>query len=284
MSMFFDGACIQSAPNFSEGRDPDVIAAIVDAARDIPRVRIPDWSADRDHNRMVVTLVGAPDAVLDATVRMAKAAVERIDLRHHQGAHPRLGAIDVLPYIPLRGVTLEQCAELARTAATELTSRYDLPVFLYEAAAGGRSLPSIRKHAFDDILPDMGPPHPHPTAGAAVVGARMPLVAYNVDLGSNDLALAKHIAREVRAAFPDQVRALGLPLSSRGIVQVSMNIVKPSEVSLTDLMAFITARAPVLRSELIGAMPGYIAFDTVQSALRLTDVRPGQVLLESWPE
>ena len=262
----------------------DVMEAIVGAASAGGRVRVVDWSGDPDHNRMVVTLVGDPADVLDSALEMASTALAKIDLMRHQGAHPRLGALDVLPFIPLAGVTIEECVALARSASERLAERFNLPVFLYEAAAEGRSLPFVRQHAFVDLLPDFGPAHPHPTGGSAVVGARMPLIAFNVDLGSDDLALARRIARDIREAFPGRVRALGLPLSSRGIVQVSMNIVKPAEVSLLDVVEFISARAPVLRSELIGAMPGYTAFDTIRSALKLTDFKPGQVLLENWPE
>lgn len=262
----------------------DVMEAIVGAASAGGRVRVADWSGDPDHNRMVVTLVGAPADVLTSALEMASTALAKIDLTRHQGVHPRLGALDVLPFIPLAGVTLEECVDLARAASGLLAERFELPVFLYEAAGEGRSLPFVRQHAFADLLPDYGPAYPHPTGGAAVVGARMPLIAFNVDLGSDDLALARRIAREIREAFPGRVRALGLPLTSRGIVQVSMNIVKPAEVSLLDVIEFIGARSPVLRSELIGAMPGFTAFETIQSALKLTEMKPGQVLFENWPE
>jgi glutamate formiminotransferase len=284
MPMLYDGPCIQCAPNFSEGRDADVMESIVASARVGGRVRVADWSGDTDHNRMVVTLVGDPNDVADATLAMAQTALERIDLSRHQGVHPRLGAIDVLPFIPLSQITLSECADLARSVGRRIAEQFDLPVFLYESAAEGRSLPSIRQQAFAGISPDFGPNKPHPTGGAVVVGARMPLIAFNVNLGSNDLTLARKIARDVREAFPGRVRALGMPLASRGIVQVSMNVVRPAETSLPEIVEFISARAPVLRSELIGAMPGYIAFETIRSALKLTDIRPGQVLLESWPE
>ena len=284
MATVYDGPCIQCAPNFSEGRDSDVMETIVAAANTGGRVRVVDWSGDTDHNRMVVTLVGAPDDVAVAALSMAQTALERIDLARHHGAHPRLGALDVLPFIPLSQVTLPECADLARSVGMQLAEQLDVPVFLYEAAAEGRTLPWIRQHAFVELSPDFGPARPHPTGGATVVGARMPLIAFNVDLGSADLTLARKIARDVREAFPGRVRALGMPLTSRGIVQVSMNVVRPAETSLTEIVDFISARGPVLRSELIGAMPGYIAFESIRSALKLPDIKPGQVLLENWPE
>ena len=274
---------VQCVPNFSEGRDSLTIDAIVGAGR-VDGVRVADWSADADHNRMVVTLVGPPDRVVAASIAMAEVAVAAIDLNKHEGAHPRLGALDVLPFVPLRDIDLADCAALALQAAEEIARRLQLPIFLYEAASSqGRSLPFVRKEAFVTLAPDFGPAQPHSTAGAAVVGARGPLIAFNVDLGTHDIRLARSIARELRARYPGRVRALGLALASRGIVQVSMNIVEPQSVSLLEVLAYIGERAPVLRGELIGAVPGYTAFDALRSALRASELRPGQVLLENWP-
>ncbi len=226
---------IQCVPNFSEGRRPEVIAAIVDAARQTPGVRLADWSADTDHNRLVVTFVGPPAPVRAAALAAAAVAIERIDLRLHSGVHPRLGALDVLPFVPLAGLTLADCAALAREVGQELAARHDLPVFLYEAAASdGRSLPSVRKGAFRSLSPDFGPSLPHPTAGAAVVGAREPLIAYNVVLAASDAAIARSIARELRTGshgLPG-IRALGLLLPSRGLTQVSLNLTRPAETPL----------------------------------------------------
>jgi glutamate formiminotransferase len=283
MALLGDGPIIQCAANFSEGRNADIMAAIVDSTRPISSIRVADWSGDPDHNRMVVTLVGDIEGVRQASLAMAQTALAKIDLGLHNGVHPRLGVVDVLPFIPLIRVTLEECAELAVSVGKELAARFDLPVFLYEAAANGRSLPSVRKQAFADLVPDFGPASPHPTGGAAVVGARQPLIAFNVNLDCNDLALARQIASEIREAFAGRVRSLGLPLPSRGIVQISMNIIRPAETSLVELIDFIAVRAPVYGSELIGAMPGYAAFDTLRSALKLSDLNPGQILLESWP-
>ena len=176
-------ALVQCVPNFSEGRRPDVVAAIVAAVRGVEGVRLADWSADPDHNRLVVTFVGVPDAVRAAALAAAAVAVARIDMGGHSGVHPRLGALDVLPFVPLRGLTLGDCAALAREVGEEMAARHGLPVFLYESASPERrSLPFVRKEAFRTLIPDFGPSLPHPTAGAVVVGARGPLIAYNVVL------------------------------------------------------------------------------------------------------
>lgn len=281
---------IQCIPNFSEGRRPAVVAAIVDAVHGTANVRLADWSADPDHNRMVVTFVGAPDAVRAAALAAADAAVARIDLGRHEGVHPRLGALDVLPFVPLRGLSLADCAALAREVGQELAARHGLPVFLYEAAAPTpRSLPFVRKEAFHTLTPDFGPALPHPTAGAAVVGARGPLIAYNIVLATPDLSVARVLARELRTlpALPG-VRALGLRLPSRGLTQVSMNLTRPAETPLLAVFRHIETRAlalgtSVVESEVIGALPGPAAFAVLGDALQAPALKPGQVLLENWP-
>ena len=284
---------VQCVPNFSEGRDAQKIAQIVDAVHQCPGVRLVDWSADPDHNRMVVTFVGGLDAVTVAARAAAAKAIEIIDLRHHEGVHPRLGAIDVLPFVPVKNVSMDACAEAARAVARQLGADYDLPAFLYEYASPvNRSLPEIRKTAFDGLRPDYGPNAPHPTAGAVVIGARQPLIAFNVNLTDNTPAIARRIARELReggvAGFTG-VRSLGLALPSRAMSQVSMNIVRTESVRLHALYDYIAKRAEELgtqavESELIGAMPGYSAFALLQDSIALTGLKPGQVLWENWPE
>ena len=280
---------IQCVPNFSEGRRLDVIAAIVDAVRGTANVRLADWSVDPDHNRLVVTFVGPPGPVREAALAAAAVAIARIDLGRHEGVHPRLGALDVLPFVPLRGLTLADCAALAREVGEEMAARHGLPVFLYESAAPHpRSLPFVRKEAFRTLMPDFGPDRPHPTAGAAVVGARGLLIAYNVVLATTDLAVARSLAREMRAlpALPG-VRALGLRLPSRGLTQVSMNLTRPAETPLLAVFRHVETRArdfgtSVVESEVIGAVPGPSAFDVLRDALRAPALNPGQVLLETW--
>ena len=282
---------IQCVPNFSEGRRPAVVAAIVEAVRATSGVRVADWSADPDHNRMVVTFVGPPEAVRAAALSAAATAVARIDLGRHDGVHPRLGALDVLPFVPLRGLTLADCAALAREVGQEMAARHGLPVFLYEAAApAARSLPFVRREAFQTLMPDFGPDRPHPTAGAAVVGARGPLIAYNVILATPDLSIARTIAREMRAlpTLPG-VRALGLRLPSRGLTQVSMNLTRPAETPLLSVFRYIEARAvalgtSIVESEVIGALPGYSAFAVLADVMQAPGLKPGQVLWEDSPE
>jgi len=281
---------VQCVPNFSEGRDPQVIAAIVDAVRQTPGVRLVDFSADPDHNRLVVTFIGPPDAACAAALASAAAAIERIDLRTHHGVHPRLGALDVLPFVPLSGITLADCAALARSVGTTLAERFALPVFFYEAAsADNYSLPFVRKSAFTTLLPGCGPHAPHPTAGAAVVGARQPLIAYNVNLAASDIAVARTIAREMRVLprLPG-IRALGLHLPSRGLTQVSMNLTHPTQTPLLAVFQHVQRRADalstsVIESEVVGALPGPTAFGVLADALQAATLKPGQVLLENWP-
>ena len=278
---------VQCIPNFSEGRDSETIRAIVNAVRETERVRLADWSVDIDHNRLVVTFVGPPEPVRAAALAAGAAALSRIDLTGHQGVHPRLGALDVLPFVPLAGIDLSGCAALARAVGQELAHRHALPVFFYEAASpSGRSLPTVRKEAFQTLRPDFGPPVPHPTAGAVAVGARLPLVAYNVNLATSDIAVARTIARALRNRpdFPG-LRALGLPLPSRGLVQVSMNLTRPAETPLLSVLREVTRLAEergtaVLESELIGAMPLSSARDALAEALQMPQLQSGQVLWE----
>lgn len=281
---------VQCVPNFSEGRDPVVVAAIVQAVQGTHGVRLADWSADADHNRLVVTFVGPPAPVQAAALAAAAAAIKYIDLHVHTGVHPRLGAIDVLPFVPLSGLSLEACAALAEETGRALAARHGLPVFLYEAASPeGRSLPAVRRHAFAGFAPDFGPAAPHPTAGAVVVGARGPLIAYNVNLNTPDISIARTIARELRGLPPlPGIRALGLPLPSRGLTQVSMNLTRPAETPLLAVFGWVQARAlelgtTAVESELIGAMPGPSAFGILADALQMPTLKPGQVLWENWP-
>ena len=281
---------IQCIPNFSAGRDANAVHAIVEAVRQTAGVRLADWSADRDHNRLVVTFVGPPEPVRAAALASASAAISHIDLRAHQGVHPRLGAIDVLPFVPLSGITLAECAALAVSVGTELAARHALPVFFYEAASSqNHSLPFVRKAAFGTFAPDLGPPTPHPTAGAVVVGAREPLVAYNVNLAAPDPAAARAIARELRTSpgLPG-IRALGLRLPSRGLSQVSMNLTQPAGTPLLAVFRYVERRAAelgttALESEVIGALPGPSALGLLSDALHYPALQPGQVLWETWP-
>ena len=280
---------LQCVPNFSAGRDADAINAIVEAVRQTPGVRLADWSADADHNRLVVTFVGPPEPVRAAALAAAAAAIAHIDLREHLGVHPRLGAMDVLPFIPLSGITLAECAALAVSVGKELAARHSLPVFFYEAASPlAHTLPFVRKSAWGTLFPDAGPNTPHPTAGVVVVGARGPLIAYNVNLAASDPAAARTIARELRSlpGLPG-IRALGLRLPSRDLSQISMNLTQPAETPLLRVFQYVESRATalgttVVESEVIGALPGPAAFGLMADALYCSTLKPGQVLWENW--
>jgi glutamate formiminotransferase len=278
------GPLIQCIPNFSEGRDTRVLERIAESIEGND-VRLVDWSGDVDHNRSVFTFIGRPESVAAAALSAAKEAIATIDLGTHTGVHPRLGALDVLPFVPLRDITMDQCVKLARETGKRIADDFGVPVFLYDyASAAGTTLPDVRRHAFNEITPDFGPSLPHATAGAIAVSARRPLIAFNVNLQQGSLKEAREIAAELRTQFSGKVRALGLALRSRGVFQVSTNIVQPDLVSMADVLEFVEERLPVMETELIGAMPGLSAFHAIEHGLKLNKLKPGQVLFETWPE
>jgi glutamate formiminotransferase / 5-formyltetrahydrofolate cyclo-ligase len=263
---------IECVPNISEGRRDDVIAALAEAI-DVPGVRVLDRSSDRSHNRTVYTFAGEAAPLQDAVLRLFSAAVAAIDLRHHDGVHPRIGAVDVVPFIPLRDATMDECVALAKVVAATVADRFEIPVFLYEEAAaieGRRSLAEIRRGGVNGIAhrmqqtawhPDFGPRAPHPTAGATAIGARPILIAYNVNLATNRLGVAKRIASAIRASSGgfDHVKAMGVQLE-QGIVQVSMNLTNYRETSMTTVFDTIAREAAVdgvrvLESEIVGLAP-----------------------------
>lgn len=288
---------VECVPNFSEGRDPARIARLQAAAGSVVGAALLDTHQDPDHNRCVLTLAGEAEAVLEAAFRCVAEAVASLDLREHEGVHPRLGAADVVPFVPLEGATLADCAELARRLAQRLAAELELPVYLYGAAATAparASLPWLRKPGFEGLAealaseeraPDFGPRAPHPSAGATVVGAREFLLAYNVDLACEDLALAKRIARAIRTSsggLPG-VQAKGLPLAAQGRVQVSMNLNDLSQTGPGGVYREIAARAAeagveVARSELVGLMPEVALHEATRSLLRLEAPLPERVL------
>ncbi len=261
---------VECVPNFSEGRDRAVLSAINRAIASVEGVAVLDQTMDADHNRSVITFAGPPDAVVEAAVRGAGKAVETIDLSRHTGVHPRLGAVDVIPFVPLQNITLGECAALAVRAGQEIWTRLRLPVYLY--GEGGRPLEEVRRGQFEGLReavrtdrskrPDIGGPELHPTAGAAIVGARKVLIAFNVNLNTNDIAIAKQIARAIRASdggLPN-VKAIGLRLESRGLAQVSMNLtdyeVTPPHVVFLEIQRQALKRGVSLAgSEIIGLIP-----------------------------
>lgn len=255
------GRLLGCALNLSEGRRADVVDLA--AAQAATAAAVLDVSSDPDHNRTVLTLAGPRGELVEAVLRLARVAVDHIDVRTHEGVHPRLGAVDVVPFTPWRSASMTDAVAASRGCSTRLWEELALPVFLYEhaaAAAEARPLPWIRKNAFVRHPPDFGGPSPHPTAGATVVGARNLLVAYNVDLATDDPRPAREIAGDVRQAFAGRVRALGLFLPTREAAQVSMNILDPGRTTLAEVFAFVTERAgglgvAVLRSEVVGLVP-----------------------------
>jgi glutamate formiminotransferase / 5-formyltetrahydrofolate cyclo-ligase len=288
---------IESVPNVSEGRNRDFVDELATALRAVSGLLLLDHSADPSHNRSVYTLAGEPDAVREGILRMFERAIPRIDLRTHRGVHPRIGAVDVVPLIPLDGSTMPQCVELSRLLAASIAERFDVPVFLYEESATrperkrlehirrGQAEGLARKMTLPEWTPDFGPSSPHPTAGATIVGARMPLIAFNVNLDSQNV----HVAREVAAAVRESggglphVKALGLMLEHRGLAQVSMNLTDYTRTSIQaafdELVRQAAARGvEVLESELIGLIPQAALAATTAQHLRLHNFRDDQVL------
>jgi glutamate formiminotransferase len=272
---------VECVPNFSVAADEPLLDDIEQAMVATPDVWLLDRTADLDHARSVFTLVGAPTAVRAALELSVALAIARIDLRAHQGQHPRLGAVDVVPFVPLGSTTMATCIELAREFAVRVSARHDIPVFLYAEAAqrvDRRVLADVRRPRFEGLAqamarpggePDYGPRHPHPSAGAIAVGARPLLIAYNIQLASDDLAVATRIARRVRGrdgGLPG-VQALGLALPSQGVIQVSMNVLDHELSPLWKVWEEVGSLASaggieVIDSELIGLAPR-AAFDEV---------------------
>ena len=289
---------VECVPNFSEGRRRGVVDAIAAAIGAVPGIKVLDIEMDRDHNRSVVTFIGEGSAVGDAAFAGAKKAVELIDMNAHRGAHPRVGALDVLPFVPIAGVTLEACAEIARTVGKRIAEELGVPVYLYEAAAirpERRALPDLRRGEYEglkteietnpDRRPDFGPPRLHPTAGASIVGARPILIAWNVNLATRDVALAKRIASEIRerdGGLP-AVRAKGFDLPERGMVQVSMNMLDYRQTSLVRAFDAIRERAAtagveIAESEIVGLVPLEAVLDAARAHLKFTRLDRGQIL------
>ncbi|HVW78674.1 MAG TPA: glutamate formimidoyltransferase [Alloacidobacterium sp.] len=265
-------AMIECVPNFSEGADSYKVASIV-AAMQMDGVSLLDWSLDADHNRSVVTIAGTPAAVVEAAVRAAGRASELIDLTTQQGVHPRIGAADVIPFVPVRGVSLEQCALLARQAGMEIWKRYHIPVYFYEAAAARPDralLEDVRRGQFEGLRdavrkdvtrrPDVGGPDLHPTAGASAVGARRFLIAYNIYLDTDNVTTARAIAKEIRASAGGLSGVKAMGVLAHGMAQISMNITDFRQTSVADAYAAVKRQAerhrtqPV-RGELIGLLP-----------------------------
>ncbi len=256
---------LECVPNFSEGRNLGVVRAIVDAIQSAPGILLLGWEADPDHNRSVVTFAGQAEAVVEAAVRGTGKASELIDLSRHQGQHPRAGAADVVPFIPLGGVPMRDAVEAAHRAGEQIWSRLGIPVYFYGHAARApqrQRLEKVRRTGFDGAPPDLGSIAAHPTAGAVMAGARGFLIAYNVDLETQDAGIAKEIARRIRESSGGfhGVKAMGLYLAARGCAQVSMNLVDFANTPLNQVFSAIEEHAAELGAgvragEIIGFVP-----------------------------
>ncbi|GAB6084961.1 glutamate formimidoyltransferase [Alkaliphilus crotonatoxidans] len=288
---------VQCVPNFSEGRDLEKIEKIIEPFRGRDQVKLLDYSRDEDHNRLVVTLVGEPEALKSAVLEAMGRAIEVIDMTKHQGQHPRMGAIDVVPFIPVKNVSMTEAVALAKELAKEAAEKYQLPIFLYEKAASTpdrENLAKVRKGEFEGMAeklkepqwqPDFGPKSPHPTAGVTAVGARMPLVAFNVNLATDNLEIANHIARNVRhiSGGLRYCKAIGIDLKERGIVQVSMNMTDYTKTALYRAFELIKIEAKrygvnVVGSEIIGLLPMEALIDTAVYYLGVESFSMEQVL------
>jgi glutamate formiminotransferase len=289
---------VECVPNFSDGRSPEVVRALVDVVRSVSGVALLNETMDPDHHRSVVTFAGRPYAVAEVAFQMARVASQLIDLRSHQGEHPRVGATDVMPFVPIRGVSMQDCVQLARMVGQRIGNELKIPVFLYEQAAsrpertnlewirrGGLKGLAARMETDPAWAPDFGPKHLHLTAGATVIGARWPLIAFNVNLKSRDLSVANAIARVVRQSSGGLpfVKAIGVELKSQGLVQVSMNLTNHEETPLHVVFGTVQREAEVrgvelAGTEIVGLVPEQALIETAQQALRLRQFDRRQVL------
>lgn len=289
---------VECVPNFSEGRDAAKVDAIIAAMRSVAGIVVLDREMDADHNRSVVTFAGPAEAVGEAAFRGVEKAVELIDLTHHVGVHPRIGAADVVPFVPVQGVTLEDCVRIAERLAKQLWERLRVPVYLYEAAARRpecANLENIRRGQFEGLReevrtnaarrPDFGEAELHPTAGATVVGARKFLIAYNINLTTPDVEIAKRIARTIRFSSGGfrYVKAMGVPLSSRNLAQVSMNLTDFEQTPVHRVFEAVRTEAArygvsIAGSEIVGLIPRKALEMTAEWYLRAENFQPGLVL------
>lgn len=288
---------MECVPNFSEGRDLGKIEKIIEPFRARQGVKLLDYSNDEDHNRLVVTVVGEPEALKAALLEAVGQAVALIDLNRHVGQHPRMGAVDVIPFIPIKGCAMDEAIALSKEVGEQIATLYQVPVFLYEKSATAphrENLAAVRKGEFEGMAekiklaewqPDFGPAERHPTAGTVAVGARMPLVAYNVNLGTADLNIASDIARKIRfiGGGLRYCKAMGVELKERGVVQVSINMTDYTRTALYRAFELVKIEArrygvAVVGSEIIGLVPMEALIDTASFYLGLENFSMNQVL------
>jgi glutamate formiminotransferase len=287
---------IECVPNVSEGRRPDVVAALVDAVRRTG-VRELDHSSDASHNRSVLTLAGDAPSLKAGILALFAAAVEAIDLRTHQGEHPRIGAVDVVPFIPIEGVTMSDCVALAKDVGHAVAEQFAVPVFLYEEASENparKNLEDIRRGQFEGLAtkmmqpewaPDFGPAAPHPSAGASVIGARMPLIAYNINLNTDRVEVAKKIASAIRQSSGGlrYVKAMGVKLDDRNLAQVSINLTNFEKTPVFRVFEMVKREAArygvsILESEIVGLVPAAALVSAAEFYLQLERFTDGQIL------
>jgi glutamate formiminotransferase len=290
-------ALIEAIPNLSEGRRPEVVDVLTAAVAGVPGVRLLDRSSDGSHHRTVLTFAGPTNAVRDATLALYEQALSAIDMRGHRGEHPRLGAVDVCPFVPLEGATMADCVALAREVGEEVARRHRLPVYLYEEAAttaARRNLEDIRRGEFEGLAakmgspgwaPDFGPAAPHPTAGATVIGARMPLIAYNINLATDRVEVARRVAAAVRHSSGGlrYVKAMGVMLEDRHLAQVSMNLTNYEKTPIARVFEFVRREAArygvsVLESEIVGLVPQAALLAAAEYYLQIEGFKPDLVL------
>lgn len=290
---------IQSAVNFSEGRRPDVIEAIVDAACMASDAVIADYSWDTDHNRAVVTYLGGPEDIRQAVFASAKVAVELIDLRTHRGAHPRIGAVDVVPLVPIQGISMDECVELSHLIGADFAGKLCVPVCFYECSSLSDrcKLPEIRRGGFESLCgceligerkPDLGPCIVHPSAGLTVIGARGPLVAYNINLDTQDMEVARAIVRKIRSgdAGFEGVKSMAVWLGAQARAQVSMNLTRPEITPVPPVFEFVRSEArkrgvEVAESEFIGIVSRRFLGDMTPDQMKAVQLKETQIL-EYW--
>lgn len=291
---------VECIPNFSEGRNEEVINGLVETAKSVAGVTLLDYSSDESHNRSVFTLVGDPESIQEVAFKLVKYASENIDMTKHQGEHPRMGATDVCPFVPIKDVTVEEAVEISKKVAERINSELDIPVFLYEDSASKpsrKNLAKVRKGQFEgmpeklkeeDWEPDYGKREIHPTAGVTAVGARMPLVAFNVNLDTSDIKIANKIAKIIRASGGGfkYCKAIGVMLEDRNIAQVSMNMVNFEGTPLyraVEAVKFEAARygVKVIGTELIGLAPAKALIDSAEYYLQIENLDYDKQILEN---
>lgn len=288
---------VQCVPNFSEGRRQEVIDQILEAITSVEGVKLVDYSSDASHNRSVVTFLGEPQPAKQAAFKAIEKAKELINMDEHKGEHPRMGATDVVPFIPIREITMEECVELARELGQEVWEKLQIPVYLYEKAActpERQNLSNLRKGQYEGLKtavaeperkPDFGEAKLHPTAGITAIGARPPLIAYNINLGTNNVEIAKRIANVIRGSkggFP-AVKALGIKIEERDMAQVTINMCNFKEVSLFRVFEIVKNEAErygvnVIGSEIVGLTPMEALIDVADHYLRLENFKMDQIL------